>query len=332
MVGLGGLGCPAALYLAAAGVGHLGLIDDDCVSLSNLQRQILYSVSDLGKPKAFVARQRLLALNPRIDIDAREERFSELNAESLLSAYDLVVDATDNFPTRYLLSDFCRKFKKPLVYGSIFRFEGQVSVFGPDGPCYRCLYPVPPDAAASLSCEQAGVLGVLPGLVGSIQAAEALKWILKIGDSLGGRILMIDSLTMSFDSFKLPQRSDCPACGSSAGAMRLSLTHEPSAHEHEITAQELKRRLGQVIVLDLRESEAFAQSHIPGAHRIEASAKTIAQLERDWGLNEALVVYCKSGARSRYFVSELRDHGFEKARHLQGGYMGWLTPLKQPPR
>src|SRR5579862_3012674 len=214
MIGTGGLGAPLGLYLAAAGVGHLGLVDFDVVDSSNLQRQVTFTTADVGKPKSEAAKARLLALNPMIEIESFETRLTSANALDLFRPYDIIVDGTDNFPTRYLVNDACLLLGKPNVYGSIFRFEGQVTVFGmPDGPCYRCLYPEPPPPGLVPSCAEGGVLGVLPGIVGSLQAMETIKLILGRGDSLAGRLLLFDALSLKFRELKLRKNPDCPVCG-----------------------------------------------------------------------------------------------------------------------
>jgi adenylyltransferase/sulfurtransferase len=315
IVGLGGLGCPTALYLAAAGVGWLGLLDDDQVGLSNLQRQILYSTEDIGKPKVYAARKRLLALNPDVHIEARDERLCSSNAKALVEPYDLIVDGTDNFSSRQLINEISLRLKKPLIYGAISRFEGQVSLFVPGGACYRCLYPEAPVASQALSCEQAGVLGVLPGLVGMVQTTEALKWLLNLGEPLRGRLLMIDALRMSFDFFDIQKRADCPSCGSGAGVGTEASPSLEAGLPLEIAPEELKKRINQILLFDLRDPGAYAESHIPGAR---PSGR--ANLNSGLSFEDEVVLYCKSGARSQLLAQQMREQGFLKARHLKGGF------------
>src|SRR5882672_9452103 len=276
LIGTGGLGAPLGLYLAAAGVGRIGLVDFDVVDFTNLQRQITFGTSDVGKPKTAAAYARLSNLNPDIEITTYETRLTSENALELFKDYDIIVDGTDNFPTRYLVNDACVLLGKPNVYGSIFRFEGQVTVFGmPDGPCYRCLYSEPPPPGLVPSCAEGGVLGVLPGIVGSIQAMETIKLILGVGQSLIGRLVLFDALKLQFRELKLEKDPDCPVCGTHPTVTELidyqafcGIGAEPSYDGVEITAQELRdewHRHPDLLVVDVREPHEHAIAHINGA-------------------------------------------------------------------
>ncbi len=337
VVGAGGLGSPLALYLAAAGVGHLGLIDFDDVDVSNLQRQILYGTSDVGRPKITAARARLSDVNPMIEIVAHHERLSAANAMERLAGYDVVVDGTDNFTTRFLVNDACVLLKKPNVYGSIFRFEGQTSVFWPGrGPCYRCLYPEPPPPGMVPNCAEGGVLGVLPGIVGTLQATEVIKCILGIGDSLIGRLLLFDALEMRFRELKVRRDPACPVCGDDPSIRDLAEVGQtcaaPSAGpdtDHEISVAELKQRLDQgerPILLDVRTPQEWAICRLDGAELIpmqELSGR-IEELDPD----SEIVVYCHIGGRSRMAVAFLRQQGFDGARNLTGGIDSWAVEIE----
>lgn len=336
LVGAGGLGSPAALYLAAAGVGRLGLVDFDRVDESNLHRQILYGTSDVGKPKLEAARMRLHDANPEITIATHELQLSSKNALEIVSQYDLVVDGTDNFPTRYLVNDACVLTGRPNVYGSVFRFEGQVSVFGaPGGPCYRCLYPEPPPPGLVPSCEEGGVLGVLPGVIGTLQATEALKLITRTGEPLVGRLLLFDALKMEFRQLRLKKDEDCKVCGTRpvvrelidyenfcAGATRMK------NDEGVITPEALHERLArgeQLTVIDVREPSEWAVGHIEGARHIP-----MAQLESQKGtLDPAteIILYCKGGGRSGRATEMLRRSGFQHARNMVGGIVRWAREV-----
>ena len=334
-VGAGGLGSPAALYLAAAGVGTLGLIDFDVVDLSNLQRQIIHGTSDVGRSKLDSARERIDSLNPEVHVETFEGPFSAANAKMLVEAFDLVIDGTDNFPARYLVNDACVLYRRPNAWGSIFRFEGQASVFAtPDGPCYRCLHPEPPPPGLVPNCAEAGVLGVLPGIVGTIQATEALKLILGIGDPLIGRFLVYDALKMRFRELKLPKDPDCPICGSRPTITDL---HEIAAYcaangdvlaVDEMTVEQLKSRIDAgrpPVILDVREASEAAICSLPGARLIP-----LGELPRRLGeLDPAteIVVHCKSGGRSARAVSLLRDRGFGRATNLTGGILRWIARI-----
>ena len=336
-IGAGGLGSPAVLYLAAAGVGTLGLVDADRVELSNLQRQLLHGTSDVGRTKLDSARDRVAEVNPHVDVRLHAARFTAENAMEIARDYDVVVDGSDNFPTRYLSSDVCVFLKKPNIYGSVFRFDGQTTVFGPHlgGPCYRCLFPEPPPAGSVPNCAEAGVLGVLPGIIGTMQAVEAIKLILGIGDSLLGRLLHFDALKMKFREFKLRRDPECPACGEhptivapidyeafcSAG---MSNANQPTKEAPEITVEELKRRRdagAPLVLLDVREPQEYEIARIGGARLIPLGElpDRLAELNED----AELVVHCHSGMRSARAVQFLRQHGFNKAVNLAGGIDAW---------
>jgi adenylyltransferase/sulfurtransferase len=335
LVGAGGLGSPAALYLAAAGIGTLGVVDFDTIDLTNLQRQVLYGTDDVGRPKLETAQRRLRQVNPHVTIEPHETRLSAANALELVRAHDLVVDGTDNFTTRYLVNDACVLTGKPNVYGSIFRFDGQASVFATaDGPCYRCLFPEPPPPELVPSCAEGGVLGVLPGLVGMIQATEAVKLILGIGKPLIGRLLLVDALTMEFRSVALRRDPRCPACGtreirevveiSAACAVPAAAQTAPDEEPIEITPAEVRARLqngGGLCLVDVREPFEWEIARLPDATLIPLGtlAEQIGSLDRE----RDTVVYCKSGRRSAVAVQELREAGFRRVWSLAGGIIRW---------
>ena len=335
-IGAGGLGAPASLYLAAAGVGRLGLVDFDVVDFSNLQRQIIYGTPDVGRPKLEAARERLTALNPEVEVVVHEATLSSKNALDLFEGYDVIVDGTDNFPTRYLVNDACVLLGKPNAYGSIFRFEGQASVFAvKGGPCYRCLYPEPPPPGLVPSCAEGGVLGVLPGVIGTIQATEAIKLILGIGEPLVGRFLIYDALRMRFRELKLRRDPDCPVCGDRP-TVRALIDYEqfcglrPAAGASgaavpEITVEELKGRLDRgedVFVLDVREPNEYRICRIAGSTLIPLGElpRRVDELDR----HRDIVVHCKSGMRSAKAVALLRERGFERVWNLKGGILAWI--------
>jgi adenylyltransferase/sulfurtransferase len=333
LVGAGGLGSPAALYLAAAGVGRLGILDFDVVDESNLQRQIVHDTSWIGKPKLESAMARLNGLNPHVVVETHATALDSSNALQIMAGYDVVVDGTDNFETRYLTNDACYLLKKPNVYGSIFRFEGQASVFWPDrGPCYRCLYPEPPPPGLVPSCAEGGVLGILPGVVGCIQATEALKILLGIGEPLVGRLLLYDALGMSFEQLKLRRDPKCPLCGENptikelqdyAAFCGVGRGEEAEAVE-EIGAVELKRRMDQgeaVEVIDVREPHEFAIAKIPGTRLIPLG--TLNEHLHELDTAKTYVVHCKSGARSAKAIGQLRRVGFKRLLNLKGGILAW---------
>ena len=334
-IGTGGLGAPLGLYLAAAGVGRIGLVDFDKVDDSNLQRQILFSTKDVGRPKIEAAADRLHGLNPEIQIDTFDTHLSSENALEILKDYDIVVDGTDNFPTRYLVNDACVLLKKPNVYGSIFRFEGQITIFGfPEGPCYRCLYPEPPPPGLVPSCAEGGVLGVLPGIVGAIQAAETLKLIIGKGESLIGRLLLFDALAMRFRELKLRKNPDCPMCGAHPTITKLIDYAEfcgvrgeeapaPQTSVPEITPRDLKARLDRgddLYILDVRELHEYQICNL-GGHLIPLGdlSKRASELDS----SREIVAHCRSGKRSAEAVEFLQRAGFRKVLNLKGGILAW---------
>jgi adenylyltransferase/sulfurtransferase len=338
-VGSGGLGAPLALYLAAAGVGRLGLVDFDRVDFTNLQRQVLYGTSDVGRPKLEAARQRLADLNPEVEIVPYETRLTSENALEILEPWDIVVDGTDNFPTRYLVNDACVLLGKPNVYGSIFRFEGQVSVFGmPEGPCYRCLYPEPPPPGLVPSCAEGGVLGVLPGIIGSLQAMEVLKLILGIGQPLVGRLLLFDALAMRFRELRLRRNPDCPVCGERPTIRQLIDYEEfcgirgeeaPArvTDVPEIAPRELYQRLQRgedIFILDVREPHEYQICNL-GGYLIPLGELPRRVHELDTA--RTIVAHCRSGKRSAEAVDFLRRVGFTRVWNLRGGILAWADEV-----
>jgi adenylyltransferase/sulfurtransferase len=339
LVGTGGLGAPLGLYLAAAGVGRLGLVDFDTVDFTNLQRQIMFGTSDVGRPKSVAATERLRSLNPDIHIETYDTHLTSDNALELLRDYDVIVDGTDNFPTRYLVNDASVLLGKPNVYGSIFRFEGQVSVFGaPGGPCYRCVYPEPPPPGLVPSCAEGGVLGVLPGIVGCIQALEAIKLILGVGDPLIGRLLLFDALGMKFRELKLRKNPDCPVCGTHPTVTKLidyaefcgirgeEAPAQPTSVP-DITPRELKARFDRgddLYVLDVREPHEFQICNI-GGHLIPLGdlPKRVSELDS----SKEIVAHCRSGKRSAEAAEFLRKAGFRKILNLKGGILAWADEV-----
>ena len=335
MIGTGGLGAPLGLYLAAAGVGHLGLVDFDVVDNSNLQRQVTFTTADVGKSKAEAAKARLIALNPAIEIQAFDTRLTSDNALDLFKDYDIVVDGTDNFPTRFLVNDACVILNKPNVYGSIFRFEGQATVFGyPGGPCYRCLYPEPPPPGLVPSCAEGGVLGVLPGIIGSIQAMETIKLILGTGDSLVGRLLLFDALAMRFRELKLKRNPECPVCGDHRSITKLIDYEEFCGIRGEetlpmtdgiieITPKELKARQDRgdtPFLLDVREPHEFQICNLNGKLiPLGELPRRVAELDS----SQEMVVHCRSGKRSADAIHFLQTAGFKKLLNLKGGILAW---------
>jgi sulfur-carrier protein adenylyltransferase/sulfurtransferase len=334
LVGAGGLGSPAALYLAAAGVGTLGLVDFDVVDKTNLQRQILHGTATVGTPKLESARARLEDLNPNVQVETFETRLTSENALDIIRAFDIVADGTDNFPTRYLVNDACVLLGKPNVYGSIFRFEGQASVFyAKDGPCYRCLYAEPPPPGLVPSCAEGGVLGVLPGIIGSIQAMETIKLILGIGDSLIGRLLLFDALKLEFRELKLEKDPDCPVCGRHPSVTRLidyeafcGIGAEPSYADVEVSAATVKQELEQgrpLVLLDVRDPHEYEITHIDGGTFIPLAELPARLKELDD--HAEVVTYCHHGARSLKALEILKAAGFAKVRSLQGGIDAWAV-------
>jgi molybdopterin/thiamine biosynthesis adenylyltransferase/rhodanese-related sulfurtransferase len=339
MIGAGGLGAPLGLYLAAAGVGHIGIVDFDVVDFTNLQRQVTFSTSDVGRTKLAATKDRLTAMNPTIDIATYETRLTSENALELFRGYDLVVDGTDNFPTRYLVNDACVLTGKRNVYGSIFRFEGQVSIFGaPDGPCYRCLYPEPPPPGLVPSCAEGGVLGVLPGIVGALQAVETIKLILGAGEPLIGRLLLFDTLAMKFRELKLKKNPDCPVCGTHPTITKLIDYEEfcgirgeeapvATTQMPEITPRELKQRLDRgddLFVLDVREPHEYQICNLNGyLLPLGDLPKRVNELDS----SREIVAHCRSGKRSGDAVEFLRKAGFRKIWNLKGGILAWADDV-----
>ncbi|MCX7625803.1 MAG: molybdopterin-synthase adenylyltransferase MoeB [Candidatus Sumerlaeaceae bacterium] len=335
IVGAGGLGSPAALYLAAAGVGTLGIVDADVVDASNLQRQVLHSTAEVGRLKVDSARRRLKALNPDIEIITHPVRLTSANALEIIRLYDVVVDGCDNFPTRYLTNDACVFLRKPNVYGALYRFEGQASVFhtAAGGPCYRCLFPEPPPPGAVPSCAEAGVLGVLPGIIGTIQATETIKLLLGIGRSLMGRLLIYDALQMEFRSITLKRDPRCPVCGDSPTIHELIdyenfCRRSDSVTYEEITVDELYQKLsqgeGEFVLIDCRNHDEHAQARISGARLIPLPelAKRIGEL--DDCRNKTVIVHCARGGRSARACELLTQAGFEKTVNVRGGIVEWI--------
>jgi molybdopterin/thiamine biosynthesis adenylyltransferase/rhodanese-related sulfurtransferase len=335
LIGAGGLGAPLGLYLAAAGVGKLGLVDFDVVDFTNLQRQVTFSSTDVGRPKLAAAKERLSGLNPEIQIDTYETKLTSQNALDILREYDIVVDGTDNFPTRYLVNDACVLLGKPNVYGSIFRFEGQATIFSyPGGPCYRCLYPEPPPPGLVPSCAEGGVLGVLPGIVGAIQAMETIKLILGSGDHLVGRLLVFDALAMRFRELKLRKNPECPACGEHRTITELIDYEEfcgirgeeapaPQVQVPEIAPRELKARLDRgdnVFILDVREPHEYQICNLSG-YLIPLG--DLARRAHELDSSREIVAHCRSGKRSAEAVEFLRKAGFRKVWNLKGGILAW---------
>lgn len=330
MVGLGGLGSPAAMYLAAAGVGTLGLVEFDVVDESNLQRQIIHGTPDIGRRKIDSAADRLRALNPHVALELHPAPLDADNALALISAYDVVVDGTDNFSTRYLVNDACVITSTPNVYGSVFRFEGQASVFATrGGPCYRCLHPAPPPVGLIPSCAEAGVLGVLPGLIGVIQATEAIKLITGIGEPLIGRFLLYDALGMRMREITLRRDPQCPVCGDAPTIRTLvayDFTCEPMVTD-SLTVEELKAwrdRGERHTLLDVREPSEQAICAIDGSIRIPMAqvSERLDVLPKD----QPVVVHCKMGGRSAQITAQLRARGFD-ARNLTGGIVAWISKI-----
>ncbi len=340
-VGTGGLGSPLALYLAAAGIGTLGLVDFDVVDASNLQRQIIHSTKDIGRKKLDSAEEKLLALNPSLNVVKHDTMLSSANALEILKDYDVVADGTDNFPTRYLINDACVLLGKPNAYGSIFRFEGQASVFATkEGPCYRCLYPEPPPPGLVPSCAEGGVLGILPGLVGVIQATEVIKLILGKGAPLIGRLLLVDALNMRFRELKLRKNPECPVCGENPTVKELiDYQHfcgiVPESKEDkslkngipQITVKELKRRIDageDVQLIDVREPYEFQIAQIGGKLIPQNDVpKRLAEIDRD----REVVVHCRSGARSQKIAEFLKQSGYANVVNLAGGILAWSDEI-----
>ncbi len=336
IVGAGGLGSPALYYLAAAGIGRLGIVDFDTVDRTNLHRQILHATPDIGRPKLDSAHEKLAAMNPNVRLELHRTRITSQNAFEILGGYDIILDGTDNFATRYLLNDACVLLHKPLVYGSIFRFEGQVTVFDaardPKSPCYRCFYPTPPPPELIPNCAEAGVLGVLPGIIGSLQAAEALKLILGIGQPLIGRFMLFDALAMRFSEIRIPKNKNCPVCGEHPTVTELidydefctPQSSSPS-HIHELEPAELRELLATrtILLIDVREPWEHAQSHIEGSRLIPLG--TLAEHTHALDASQEIVLYCASGGRSAKALHLLNERGFSNVKHLRGGIRAWFN-------
>ena len=344
-IGAGGLGSPAAMYLAAAGIGTIGIVDFDVVDFSNLQRQIIHGTPDVGRAKLASAKDRLNALNPNVHIETYDAALSSENALGLFAPYDVILDGTDNFPTRYLVNDACVLTGKPNAYGSIFRFEGQASVFAAkDGPCYRCLYPEPPPPGLVPSCAEGGVFGVLPGIIGVIQATETIKLVLGAGEPLIGRFLIYDALRMRFRELKLRKDADCPVCGTHPTVTKLidyeqfcgvaphqlaaaAAASAPTSMD-ALTARELKAELDrgdQVVIIDVREPQEFQINRLPGSVLIPLGDLPKRYVELDPNAN--IVTQCKSGMRSAKAQDFLRSKGFTRVRNLTGGVLGWVDQV-----
>lgn len=341
LVGAGGLGSPLALYLAAAGVGRLGIVDHDAVDLTNLHRQILHDTPGIGRPKLASARERLEALNPEIEVVTYETRLESSNALEILDGWDVVADGSDNFPTRYLVNDACVLLGIPSVWGAIFRFEGQVSLFGvPGGPCYRCVFREPPPPGLVPSCADAGVLGVLPGIVGTVQATEVIKWILGVGRTLAGRLLLIDALRMEFRELEVRRDPDCPVCGEEPTITQpidyeafCGTAPEPDAEEEgvpEIDVHELRRRLdaGEPLqIVDVREPHEWRLCNLEDAGALLVPLDELPERVDELARDRPLVVHCRTGPRSERAVRYLRERGLENAVNLAGGIRAWAQEI-----
>jgi adenylyltransferase/sulfurtransferase len=350
LIGAGGLGSPLAMYLAAAGIGRIGLVDYDVVDYTNLQRQIIHGTKDVGKPKLESAKARILDINPGVEVDTYNVPLTSENALEIFEPYDIIIDGTDNFPTRYLTNDACVLLGKPNVYGSIFRFEGQASVFyAEEGPCYRCLFPEPPPPGLVPSCAEGGVLGVLPGTIGAIQATEAIKLILGNGTSLIGRLLLYDALNMSFDEVRLRKNPNCPVCsenptltelidyeqfcGMPAHDRSLYVTSANGSGAKEIpqmTPKELKARLDQgdpLFILDVREPHEWEISNLASLGAVLIPKGQVLDRMNELDTASEIVVQCRTGARSADVVGLLQEHGFNKLHNLDGGINQWAREV-----
>jgi adenylyltransferase/sulfurtransferase len=335
LIGAGGLGAPLGMYLAAAGIGRIGLVDFDVVDFTNLQRQIIHGTKDVGRKKLDSAAETMTDINPHIQIDRHEIALTSENALDILKDYDIVIDGTDNFPTRYLVNDACVLLGKPNVYGSIFRFEGQATVFAyQGGPCYRCLYPEPPPPGLVPSCAEGGVLGILPGMIGIIQATEAVKLILGTGEPLVGRLVLYDALAMRFRELKLRRNPECPVCGDHPTIKELidyqqfcgvpQQSEAPKETEGDIDPTEVKARIDRgdsFVLIDVREPHEYQICNIPGAKLIPLGElpKRVSELNTA----DEIVAHCKSGVRSGKAVDFLKQSGFRKVRNMKGGILAW---------
>lgn len=339
LIGAGGLGSPLGLYLAAAGVGRIGIVDFDVVDHSNLQRQIIHSTNDIGRPKLESAKERINGVNPHVEVETYPVQLTSENALDIMTEYDVIVDGTDNFPTRYLVNDACVLLKKPNVYGSIFRFEGQASVFySEEGPCYRCLYAEPPPPGLVPSCAEGGVLGVLPGIIGTIQAAETIKLLLGIGTPLIGRLLLLDALSMQFRELKLRKNPDCPICGEHPTIDHLidyqafcgvvpQSTNGEMQKEFEISVDELKKKLDiseDVFVVDVREPHEYKIVNING---YLIPLNDLPNRVNELDSSKDIVVHCHHGGRSAKAVEFLKQVGFKKVKNLVGGIDEWARKI-----
>lgn len=338
-IGTGGLGSPISMYLAAAGIGKIGIVDFDVVDFSNLQRQIAHGTADVGRPKVDSGKETINSINPEVEVVVHETRLSADNVMEIMAPYDIVVDGTDNFPTRYLTNDACVLLKKPNVYGSIFRFEGQASVFAPElgGPCYRCLYPEPPPPGMVPSCAEGGVLGVLPGIVGCIQATEILKLALGKGSPLVNRLLLFNALDMKFRELKLRRDPKCPICGDNPTITELIdyeqfcgiglEPDEPQQHPDEVTVQQMKEALAgtDIAVVDVREHDEAEIAKIDGVPMIPLSELMHRFTELD--PNQTIYLHCKMGARSLKAVDFLKQQGFKYCKSVAGGINAWAEEI-----
>ncbi len=342
LIGCGGLGSPLSMYLAAAGIGRLGLVDFDLADFTNLQRQVAFGTSDVGRPKVEATKDRIQSINPNVQVTTHRTKLSSENVMEIFKPYDIIIDGTDNFPTRYLVNDACVFLHKPNVYGSIFRFEGQATIFWADkGPCYRCLYPEPPPPGMVPSCAEGGVLGILPGTIGLIQATEAVKLILGKGAPLIGRLLLYNALDMKFREVKLQKDPECPVCGKNPTITGLidyeqfcgiGLGQEEAAvHSNgiaEISVQDLKQKIDRkekFVLVDVREPHEYQIAKIPGSKLIPLGE--VMQRARELDTAEDIVVHCRSGARSAKAIHELQKLGFKRLKNLKGGILAWSREI-----
>ena len=342
LIGAGGLGSPLGLYLSAAGVGTLGLVDFDLVDFSNLQRQIIHRTEDVGRPKVESAKERILSINPETKVNIYTEKLTSENIMKIIENYDIVIDGTDNFPTRYLVNDACVFTKKPLIYGSIFRFDGQSTVFKtPEGPCYRCLYPEPPPPGMVPSCAEGGVLGILPGIIGVMQATEAIKLILGKGESLVGRLLLFNAMEMRFREVKIMRDPECPVCGDHptikqlidyeqfCGLKKSEEAPQPAVGLEEVSVKELKSLLdskgNKIVVVDVREPEEYQIVHLKESRLIPLG--TLATRVNELDTADEIYVHCKLGGRSAQAVRILKTFGFKKVKNVKGGIDAWAREI-----
>ena len=340
IIGAGGLGSPVGLYLSAAGVGRLGIVDFDIVDETNLQRQIIHSTKDVGRSKLVSAKERIEEINPNVKVETYETRLTSGNVFDIISKYDLIVDGTDNFPTRYLINDACVLLDKPYVYGSIFRFEGQVTVFDPKkGPCYRCLYPAPPPPGLVPSCAEGGVLGILPGIIGSLQTLEAIKLIIGKGDPLIGRLLLFDALKLKFRELNFHKNPDCPICGDNPTIHELidyelfcsisPETEELKISADEITVEELKAKIDcseDIFILDVREPHEYEICNLGGCL---IPLNDLPNRMHELDSSNEIIAHCKTGQRSAKAVEFLKQAGFKKVKNLSGGIIAWTNRINK---